>query len=238
MRGNDVILPEEVQNQIGRALRLKPGDRIIVLDQSGYEYLLGLDLTPNGKFLGKVLSKEKNTAEPKVHLNLYIAMTQREKLEWILQKGTEIGVCEFHPFICRRSLVQDADFLGKKQARRQKILQEAAEQCGRGHVPRLFPPLNLEAAVYEAVRESSLVLVAWEGERQVNLKQILDEHYKDKGSVALFIGPEGGFDKQEIELMHREGVRTFSLGKRILRMETAAVLAPALVLYQLCEMSI
>lgn len=231
-----VLIPLEVEEQIKRVLRLKDGDQVIMLNSHGMEYRVQLEQDPAGDFSGKILSRKQNTAEPQVQLTLYIALTQREKFEWILQKGTETGVVTFQPFICERSLVQDGGTVGKKLARWEKILREAAEQCGRGRVPLLHPPLDLKEAVKSATDQHALVLAAWEDENRADLAEVLEDFPAD-GSLGLFVGPEGGFSAVEIESMRLSGLRTFTLGPRILRMETAAILAPALVLYRLGEMN-
>jgi 16S rRNA (uracil1498-N3)-methyltransferase len=237
IRAGQVDLPATVQHQIKHVLRLKAGEQVLVLDSRSLEYLLRLEQTPEGVFYGIVLETRENTAEPAVRLTLYLALTQREKFEWVLQKGTETGVAAFQPVICRRSLVQADNSFEKKRARWEKILQEAAEQSGRGRVPDLADPLDLSAAVERSVNTHALSLAAWEHEDKADLQTALRGFPAD-GSLGLFIGPEGGFDDSEMEHMGRLGVRTFSLGPRILRMETAAILAPALVLYQLGQMEV
>lgn len=233
---NFVTFPEAVQNQISRVLRLREGEEVIVLDGRGMQYRLRLEQNAEGFFQGTILSKEENPAEPALHLTLYISLTQREKFELILQKGSEVGVAAFQPFISSRSLIQCGDSFNKKRERWESILREAAEQCGRGRIPQLLPPLSLTQAVEAAAAKHALNLAAWEDEAQASLSSAL-AGYDGKGTLGLFVGPEGGFDPSETGRMRAAGMRVFSLGKRILRMETAAMLAPALVLYQLGEMN-
>jgi len=232
-----VNFPPAVQNQLSRVLRLRAGDAVIALDSRGMQYHLRLVMNEQGAFSGEIISKEMNTAEPKVNLTLYVSLTQREKFELILQKGCETGVSAFQPFISLRSLIQCPDSTIKKYGRWEAILREAAEQCGRGRVPALHPPLGLEEALQAARERHALTLSAWEEEGQASLADALED-FNGKGSLGLFIGPEGGFDPTEVERMRAAGLRVFSLGKRILRMETAAILTPALVLYQLGDMDI
>lgn len=152
-----------------------------------------------------------------------------------MQKGTEVGVSAFQPFISRRTLAQKPESAQKHHARWATILREAAEQSKRGRIPELFSPVNLKDA-FKAAVSFDLVLAAWEDETTQDLKAALGN--KPISSIGLFCGPEGGFDPAEVNLMRAAGVQFFSLGKRILRMETAAILAPALALYQLGEMSV
>jgi 16S rRNA (uracil1498-N3)-methyltransferase len=231
---NFVTFPEAVQNQISRVLRLHEGEEVIALDGRGMQYRLRLEQNTAGFFQGTILSKEENPAEPAVHLTLYISLTQREKFELILQKGSEVGVAAFQPFISSRSLIQCGDSFNKKRERWESILREAAEQCGRGCIPQLLSPLSLAEAV-EAAARHALNLAAWEDETQAGLGSAL-AGFDGQGTLGLFVGPEGGFSELEARQMRAAGMRVFSLGRRILRMETAAVLAPALVLYQLGEM--
>jgi len=174
--------------------------------------------------------------EPIVRLTLYFGLTQREKVEWILQKGTEVGVSAFQPYISRRTLVQQAGSAEKHQLRWKAILREATEQSGRGRIAELYPPRTFKDALKDATDYCDLVTAAWEDETVQDLKAALGG--SNPVSIGLFCGPEGGFDPAEIDLMRTTEVQFFSLGKRILRMETAAILAPALMLYELGEMSV
>jgi len=232
---NRVTFPEAVQNQIKRVLRLREGEEVIALDGRGMQYRLRLEQNAAGFFQGTILSKEENPAEPAVHLTLYISLTQREKFELILQKGSEVGVAAFQTFISSRSLIQCGDSFNKKRERWESILREAAEQCGRGRIPQLLTPLSLVEAMNAATAKHALNLAAWEDEQQFSLSGAL-AGFDGRGSLGLFVGPEGGFSESEAGQMRAAGMRVFSLGRRILRMETAAVLAPALVLYQLGDM--
>ena len=239
IRTDEVILPQDVQHQLGRVLRMQAGEHIIVLDGRGAELLLELQGSPPHNFTAKILSKQPCQAEPRFDLHLYVALTQREKFEWILQKTTEVGVAALQPLICARSLVQERASFASKRQRWEKILREAAEQCGRGRVPRLEEPLGLEPALAHAQQNESIMLVAWEAESTKGLKQVLSSRPQEEWAahpLALFIGPEGGFETGEIERMRAAGAFTFSLGARILRMETAAILAPALLLFELGDL--
>ena len=231
-----VSFSADLQAQISRVLRLKAGDEVEVLDNLGEVFQVKLEGDPAGEWLGKIISSELVNSEPRVRLTLYFGLTQRDKVELILQKGTEVGVAAFQPFISQRTLAQQPDSADKRRTRWESILREAAEQSGRGRIPMLGSPVKLKDAIKDVVGAYDLTIAAWENEEMQDLKTALGA--QKQSSIGLFCGPEGGFDPAEIDLMRAAGVKFFSLGKRILRMETAAILAPALALYELGELNI
>ena len=231
-----VSFPAELQSQISRVLRLKAGDEVEALDNQGNGCQVRLEQDPEGGWFGKIISTGRVDSDPRVRVTLYFGLTQRDKVEWILQKGTEVGVAAFQPFISRRTLAQQPVSADRHRARWEAILREAAEQSGRGRIPQLFQPVKLKDAVREAIGAHDLAIAAWEDEAKQDIKAALGA--QKLSFIGLFCGPEGGFDPAEIDLMRTAGVKFFSLGKRILRMETAAILAPALALYELGEMGI
>ena len=230
---DQIRFPADISHQITRVLRLKSENQVTVLDNLGSEFLVNLVAINAKQCLGRIIQKKQVENELKTKLNLFIALTQREKFEFILQKCTEIGVDSITPIISIRSLVNSAaNWTGKKE-RWDRILKEAAEQSGRGHIPVLLEPVDFKAAINS---HSPVKLIAWEEEKQKNLKRILEGCAADQ--VALLIGPEGGFEEAEIEMAKEAGWLPFSLGKRILRMETAAIVASALILYELGELDL
>jgi 16S rRNA (uracil1498-N3)-methyltransferase len=149
-------------------------------------------------------------------------MTQREKFEWILQKGCELGVSEFQPVLTSRTLSQDTHGWDDKLIRWQKILQEAAEQCGRGLIPVINLPQRFDMVIGNSKHIPGFIL--HEQEQRTGLASVLQGITT---STALFVGPEGGFSEEEINLAVNAGLKTVSLGARVLRMETAALAACA-----------
>jgi 16S rRNA (uracil1498-N3)-methyltransferase len=235
------VLPEEIQNdevhfsanasrQISRVLRLKEGERVIVLDNSGYEMQTDLGEIDETGCTGRVISREFCKAEPRAELLMILSVTQREKFEWMLQKCTEIGASAFQPVITSRSLSQKKTDMISKYPRWKMILKEAAEQCGRGIIPKLLDVGMFDEIIGNVTKEYPLCLIPWEGEHQKNLDDLLTDRNLRK--IAMMIGPEGGFSEAEVEQASRAGFHPVTLGKRILRMETAAVVAAALVLHE------
>jgi 16S rRNA (uracil1498-N3)-methyltransferase len=217
-------------HQIHKVLRLKSGDKVIVLDDSGMEFTVELNQITNDQCVGKILSSQDSKAEPKVKLTLLVGLTQRDKFEWVLQKCTEIGATAFTPVITSRSLVQDIRSAEQKIIRWQSILKEAAEQSGRGVIPILNPPV-LYLQALEQLRSHELGMVAYEGENKEPLKKAIRK-FSGK-NLGIMIGPEGGLSMDEVQRAKQTGLIIVSLGPRILRMETAAVVAAALILHDL-----
>lgn len=229
VKSDKVFLHKEAAKQITKVLRLKMGDKIVVLDNSGFEYLVRLDEIISGQVIGSIIKKKKNTTEPKIFITLYQALTTRDKFELILQKCTEIGVSKFVPVETKRSLLKVKDIKEDRLERFQKIITEAAEQSERGKVPQIVKPIKIEEAFLK-LDPKDLVLCAWEDERKNSLSDVLKKGEKAK-DISIFIGPEGGFDNSEIIFAKKNDVLTVSLGPRILRTETAAIVFSSLVLY-------
>ena len=229
-----VNFPEDIIHQIIHVLRMRTGEVVEVLDGRGFVYRVQIKIDITQKdVVGKILEKMPVTTEPKISITLCFGMTSRDKVEWILQKGTEIGVTKFSPFISTRSLVQSTDLSEKRILRWERIIREAAEQSHRGKLPSLLSPKDYEDCLEEISDQHDLSLIAWEAAETAS-GSLRDSITNFEGSkIALFIGPEGGFSENEIETAKKAGCWVVSLGKRILRMETAALVFPAVVLYEL-----
>jgi 16S rRNA (uracil1498-N3)-methyltransferase len=150
----------------------------------------------------------------------------------VLEKGTELGVAAFVPVLSSRSLIRPSEASSARLERWRRVVVEAAEQSGRCRLPEISPPLTFAEACASA---AGLRILPWEGETEASLSDVLAGE-KKRDAVSLFIGPEGGFPPEEVELARQQGVRTVSLGRRILRAETAAIVAAALILHELGEL--
>jgi 16S rRNA (uracil1498-N3)-methyltransferase len=233
-----VIIADSRVHQIRDVLRMKIGDEIIVLDNTGVEYHVRLTDISQKEVAGEIIGRKKCEAEPHTKITLYLSLVAREKLEFILQKCTEVGVSCFVPVITERSIVRSPEKITKeKLSRYENIISEAAEQSHRGIIPVLRSPINFNQAVSE-LENYDICLVGSTSPGVPPLKNILQEvethgHASLPEKVAVFIGPEGGFSEKELEVLERRGAKPFSLGKRILRTETAVVCTPAIILYEL-----
>jgi 16S rRNA (uracil1498-N3)-methyltransferase len=176
IHGRDVLLEDgELAHQIGTVLRLRPGEKITLLDNSGWQHIVALHTVERGRVAGTVERKELAGGEPRTKLTLYVALMRPERFEWVLQKGTELGVSSFVPLICERSTIADADELSvNKLERWNRILREAAEQSRRGKLPRLAPALFLPAACDQAAQRGTALLL-WEGTGVPSLRSVLQK---------------------------------------------------------------
>jgi len=228
-RSDTVDFTPDISRQIYRVLRLHPGEKVIALDNAGWQYLVELTDVEPGLVRGRILEKSAAGGEPPVILNLCLCLAQREKFEWMLQKCTEVGAASFTPVISSRSLVQDQKNLENKRERWQKIIQEAAEQSQRGIIPSLNPPVAYATVVGQVSSANQTKILAWEAEKTLRLQDAL-MGLSTGAEVSVLIGPEGGISAEEGEMAAANDWKLVSLGSRILRMETAAVVAAALVI--------
>lgn len=234
----NAVLRGRHAHQIRDVLRLKTGQHIIVLDNLGFEYKLTLTKVAKSEIKGTVVEKQPATGEPAVRITLYQALARHDKFEWVLQKCTEVGVARFVPIITRRSAIRDASSIGaKKLARWRKIITEAAEQAHRGRLPQLSKPITIDEGMAE-LEGFERSLIASTRAQGWSLRDSLRDHRALSGGVemALLVGPEGGFTEDELERGRASGAIPFYLGPRILRTETAAVVAASLILYELGQM--
>ncbi|MEM7347847.1 MAG: RsmE family RNA methyltransferase [Chloroflexota bacterium] len=226
-----VTLQGDTARQIKTVLRLKPDDLIVVLDNSGQAWQVKLTDVGKSQITGEIIAQQATSSEPAIQLTLYQGTLKAQKFEWVLQKGTELGISRFVPTICQRSIVTKIET--KKYIRWQRIIQEAAEQSQRGKLPELTPTLPFPEAVQQA-QSADIALIPWEeAPAAASLKQHLTALQGQ--SLAMFIGPEGGFTPAEVDQAQNAGLNTITLGPRILRAETAGLALSTAILYELGE---
>ncbi len=222
------IFSPQQAHQISVVLRMQLGQQVVVLDNLGWEYDAVLVEVGRKRATAVISNKRPVANEPTCELTLYQAMLKRDKFEWVLQKGTEIGVTRFVPIITQRTVAQ---FKPNKITRWRKIITEAAEQSGRGRLPELTLPMSLENAFMQ-VGASTLGVIPWVGATGATIRSTIANQESVPDSMALFIGPEGGFGEEEVDNGRLHSIIPVTLGKRILRAETAAVVASALILQE------
>ena len=210
--------------------RLKAGETVLVCDGQGTECLC--EVTDAGEMKLNVLKRRKSTSEAAVRVSVYMAFPKADKLEHVIQKATELGAYEIVAFPSARCVSRpDEKSLKKKLERWQKIAASAAEQSGRGRIPRVLVLDSFHAALSRA-SEADKALMFYENEQAVTLKMALDGEYQ---TVSLLTGPEGGLEEKEVRQARETGLQVCTLGKRILRCETAPLCALSAVMYDAGE---
>src|SRR5690606_34004080 len=227
-----VTFPEDLSKQIRKVLRLDiKKDAVIVLDNSGWEYLVQLDGLTRNLITGHIMDKQAGRDEPVISLSLAYSLARREKIELIVQKGTELGISGFFPYISSRSLVQDLKTNRARQDRLESIAREASEQSLRAKLPVMLPVTSYEDMLKQT-SDHDLKLIAWEGTAIVKricadtLHPLINADLK---SLILLIGPEGGFSAEEVKKAEAYGFQQVSFGNSILRMETACIAGTAIM---------
>lgn len=237
--GDVVHLPGPVSRQLRRVLRARPGDEIILLDDSGLEFRAVVETLEGDDARARVTGQSTSEGEPNVLITLYQAILKTDKFELVLQKCTELGVSRFVPMNCERSIPRAKAEGSNRHERWKRIVREAAEQSGRGRIPVVERPLDFIQACEDT---GSPALIPWEEERELGLKQALGsfgsdaDRPRENRTLSLFIGPEGGFTGDEVALALSRGITSVTLGKRILRAETAGIATVAVAMYELGEL--
>jgi len=219
--GDEIILEGDTAFHLTNVLRVRQGEKLILCNGDNTDYATAITSVAKNIFC-IVENILPCTTEPKHRVTLYQAMPKGDKMDLIIQKAVELGVHEICPVITSRSLIKIKD--GEKKAERyNRIAESAAGQSMRGIIPKVHKPINLKDAA-----ANNLTFVAYEEEQAFSLKTALQSF--DSYEISIWIGPEGGFTPEEILSLQKQGAAPVSLGKRILRTETAAIAAIAQIL--------
>lgn len=222
--GEFAALPAEEAKHATKVLRLRPGDELCAMDGAGHRWRAALAEDGRARLL-----EELPANEAPVRLTVYEGLPKADKLDFIAQKLTELGAARLVPVRMERCVVKlDARDGEKRRERLTKIAREAAKQCGRGLPLEVSAPMDWREALDEMRRHDAL-LIPWEDARGARVKDAF-EAAPDARDIGVVIGPEGGMSPEEVEAMRELGGRTVTLGPRILRTETAAVVAAALAM--------
>ena len=212
-----------------KVLRLKAGEEVLVCDGDGNECVCTVSDVSTGQIGLVVKNRHASVAEAAVLVSVYMAFSKGDKLEHVIQKATELGAYEIVAFPSARCVSRpDEKSLKKKLERWQKIAASAAEQSGRGRVPQVLTVNSYREALQRAAN-ADLSILFYENERATTLRMTLNGN--DYRSVSLLTGPEGGLEPQEVEMAKDVGLQICTLGRRILRCETAPLCALSAVMY-------
>ncbi|MGQ9927127.1 MAG: 16S rRNA (uracil(1498)-N(3))-methyltransferase [Chloroflexaceae bacterium] len=231
LRDEQVRLSDpDLAHQLGRVLRLNPGDHVLLLDGLGLAVEVQLTAIGRDGVTGTVVRREVAGGEPPLNLTFYLPLIRAERFEWAVQKCVELGARRLVPTHYARSLAADRTD-ARKLERWRRIAREAAEQTCRGVLPEVSAPLAFDAAV-EAATGADLALLLWEGQAS-HLRSVLRAPGQGWNGRAIHIlsGPEGGITPDELTCARERGIIPVSLGPRVLRAETAPIAAAAMVLY-------
>lgn len=230
-----IIINSEDAKHIQTVLRLGTGDKITVCDGQGIDYEALIRQIDKNKVIAEILSEKKCNTETRTRITLYQGLPKAAKMDYIIQKTTELGISRIVPVKMSRCVVklENPAAEKKKLDRWRKIAYEAAKQSGRGIIPEVGTPISFDAALKEIVTAQT-AFVPYECEQQTRLADVMTDA-QSITDVSYIIGPEGGFDITEIEKIKSAGISTITLGRRILRTETAGEAVLAMLLYGLGE---
>ena len=226
------ITGEDV-NHIKNVLRLKVNDEIIISDGRGRDYRCQISVMDHEKVVADILDVCDNFAELETGITLFQGFPKADKMEWIIQKTVELGVTRIVPVMTKRTVVKlDAKKADAKRKRWNAVSESAAKQSKRSLIPEVAPLMTYKEAVKE-VAGYDMVLLPYESADGIRKTRELLASVKPGTDIAVFIGPEGGFEDEEVELARENGAEIVTLGKRILRTETAGLCMLSALMLQL-----
>ena len=230
--GERAVLTGEDARHIAKVLRMRPGEEITLCDTQGFDYRCLLEEVAPAEVCARVLERRTSESECRAEIVLYQALPKGDKLDFIVQKATELGVSAVVPVLTEHCVSRpDAKAMKNKTERLQRIALEAAKQCGRGKIPQIRPLETFLEAV-TGMKQAHTAILCYE-KATAPLSGMVEA---GASTIALMVGSEGGFAPEEAHFAEEQGVRLASLGKRILRCETAPVSALSVILCKTGEM--
>lgn len=227
------IIGTDVKHIIS-VLRLKQGDEIqICNEETSQNYICNIENYNEKEIICNIIEKIESKTETNIIIDVYQGIPKADKMELIIQKTTELGIKSITPVAMERCVVKiDPKDENKKIDRWQKIAESAAKQSKRDVIPTVHSVCNLKELI-KKTQEYDIFIVAYEDERKIKLKEVLQN--RKLNNIGILIGPEGGIDKKEIEILKQAGATIVTLGKRILRTETAPIAMVSNIVYELEE---
>ena len=226
IKDKSFVIVNEQFHYLSTVRRFSVGDEINIFDGLGKSYKAKIDNIDKKSMHGTILSS-KTLVLPNKKISLYTAIPKGERFDWLIEKSSEIGISKIIPVIYVRSIVKELS--KNKMERYKKISISASSQSWRADIMPIEHPIKFNEIVKKtSVQKDTLNMLPWESEENKNILSLLNEN-KDVKNINIFIGPEGGFDKAEIDVALKNNFKTVTLGKNILRVETAAIVASSIV---------
>ncbi len=235
INNNSIKITGGDASHISKVLRTEVGETLTLCDGDGTDFLSEVTEISKDCVLLKILDTFPCLAEPNISVTLFQGLPKQGKMDYIIEKCTELGVLRIVPVKTKRSVVKidDKKSEAKKLERWQKIANESVKQCGRGTIPKITNVMSVKEAI-EFSQSLDLTIAAYECETKTSIKSaLMGEPPK---SVGIFIGPEGGLDDEEVAMFKTAGIKTVTLGKRILRTETAGHTVLTAIMYEFNEL--
>ncbi|MTI81484.1 MAG: 16S rRNA (uracil(1498)-N(3))-methyltransferase [Firmicutes bacterium] len=230
IKNNKAVITGPDVKHIKKVLRLKEEDEVTILDGLGGQYQAEIYRLENDSVICNILHQQQAVGEPPVNVTMVQCLPKSDKMELVIQKGTELGVRQFIPLQCERSVVKlNEKKTVERQKRWQRVALEASKQCRRPMVPKVEKPVSWQKFLND-VPSNSLLLLPWEDETTEKLHNLLQGQH-NINEIYIIIGPEGGFGQEEVEMARSYGAKTVSLGPRILRTETAGLALASILMY-------
>jgi 16S rRNA (uracil1498-N3)-methyltransferase len=221
-----LTIRDEKARYLSTILRCGRGDHLLIKDSRGNSYLSKITGVTKKEVTVEILEKQNFDPEPFFHISLLQGLLKGEKMDLVVQKSTELGVKEIIPVVTERSQIRET----RKVSRWKKIAEEASRQSGRNMIPSICEPIEIRK-LFTTSRVSGGGIIFWE-QKGGSFRETIKK-FSGRTQIALFTGPEGGFSEKEIETASQHSFFTASLGKRILRAETAALAAVSIVQYEM-----
>jgi 16S rRNA (uracil1498-N3)-methyltransferase len=230
IKDNFFSIQEEQAHYLFNVRRLKVNDDIMLFDGKGNSYIAKIDFANKNKVSGQILSSSYKTHGPII--NLYTCIPKGDRFEWLIEKCSEVGVFKIIPINTNRSIITNIS--KNKKERYEKISISASSQCGRNDIMQIENPIDFKTACINATKNKNFInILPWENESRIILKSLILKS-KFEGT-NIFIGPEGGFENEEVEFAKSLNIKTITLSENILRTETAAIIASILTIQLINE---
>jgi 16S rRNA (uracil1498-N3)-methyltransferase len=230
-----IVIDTQDVKHVTRVLRLKCGDRIEVCNSEGMDYDAEIAEITSDTVVCNICGAHKSDTEPNIEVTLFQAIPKAAKMDYIIQKTTELGISRIVPCVTARCVSKTDGREEKKLARWRKIAEEAGKQSGRGRIPEIYDIMSFDKAA-DMLMKCDIAFAPYECEQTGSLKTVLTSKV-DVKTVGFMVGPEGGYDISEVAAFQKKNIPTVTLGPRILRTETAGEAVLAMVMYEIGDIN-